>query len=70
MTYLSGRSQEIRGLLDALGISRKDVTGVRLIVEPDQLVRVQVEHLVFADEIGKVTEWILKHGVKAEKLDG
>ena len=69
MTYLSGHSQEIRGLLDALGISRKDVTGVRLIVEPDQLVRVQVEHLVVADEIGEVTEWILKHGVKAEKFD-
>jgi len=69
MTYLSGHSQEIRGLLDALGISHKAVTGVRLIVEPDQLVRVQVERLVAADEIGEVTEWILKHGVKAEQLN-
>jgi hypothetical protein len=69
MKYLTGHSQEIRGLLDALGISHKAVTGVRLIVEPDQLVRVQVERLVAADEIGEVTEWILKHGVKAEQLD-
>ena len=69
MTYLSGHSQEIRGLLDALGISCKAVTGVRLIVEPDQLVRVQVERLVGADEIGEITEWILKHGIKAEQLD-
>ena len=69
MTYLSGHSQEIRGLLDALGISHKAVTGVRLIVEPDQLVRVQVERLFAAEEIGEVTEWLLKHGVKAEQLD-
>ena len=69
MTYLSGHSQEIRGLLDALGISHKAVTGIRLTVEPDQLVRVQVERLVAADEIGEVTEWILRHGVKAEQLD-
>jgi hypothetical protein len=69
MTYVSGHSQEIRGLLDALGISHKAVTGVRLLVEPDQLVRVQVERLVTTDEIGEVTEWILKHSIKAEQLD-
>ena len=69
MTYVSGHSQAIRGLLDALGISYKAVTGVRLLVEPDQLVRVQVERMVSADEIGEVTEWILKHGIKAEQLD-
>ena len=69
MTYVSGHSQVIRGLLDALGISHKAVTGVRLLVEPDQLVRVQVERLVAADEISEVTEWVLKHGIKAEQLD-
>ena len=69
MNYLSGHSQEIRGLLDALGISHEGVTGFRLLVEPDQLVRVQVERLVAADEIGEVTEWILKHDFKAEQLD-
>jgi hypothetical protein len=68
MTYVSGHSQEIRGLLDALGISHEAVT-VRLLVEPDQLVRVQVERLVTADEIGEITEWVLKHGIKAEQLD-
>ena len=69
MTYVSGRSQEIRGLLDALGISHQAVTGVCLLVEPYQPVRVQVERLVSADEIGEITEWILKHGIKAEQLD-
>ena len=69
MTYVSGHSQKILGLLDALGISHKDVTGVRLLVEPDKLVRVEVERLVTADEIGEVTEWILKHGIKAELLN-
>lgn len=69
MNYLSGHSQEIRGLLDALGISHEGVTGFRLLVEPDQLVRVQVERLVAADEIAEVTEWILKHDFKAEQLD-
>ena len=69
MTYVSGHSQEIRGLLDALGISHTAVTGVRLLVEPDQFVRVQVERLVTTDEIGEITEWILKHGIKAEQLD-
>ena len=69
MSYLSSHSQEIRGLLDALGISHKGVTGFRLLVEPDQLVRVQVERLIAADEIGELTEWILKHDLKAEQLD-
>ena len=70
MTYVSSHSQEIRGLLDALGISHQAITGFRLLVEPDQLVRIQVERLVDADEIGEITEWILKHGIKAEQLDG
>jgi hypothetical protein len=69
MTYVSGHSQEIRGLLDALGISHKAVTGVRLFVEPDQFARVEVERLVTADEIGEITEWVLKHGIKAEQLN-
>jgi hypothetical protein len=69
MTYMSGHSQEIRGLLDAFGISHKAVIGLRLLVEPDQLVRVQVERLVTTDEMGEITEWILKHGIKAEQLD-
>ena len=70
MTYVSGCSQGILGLLNALGISHKAVTGVRLLVEPDQLVRIQVERLVDADEIGEITEWILSHDIKAEQLDG
>jgi hypothetical protein len=67
MNYISGNSQEILGLLDALGISREGVTRIRLLVEPEQFVRVQVERLVAAEEIGEVTEWLLKHGVKAEQ---
>jgi hypothetical protein len=35
MKYLTGHSQEIRGLLDALGIPCDGVMGIRLIVEPD-----------------------------------
>jgi hypothetical protein len=69
MTYVTGHSQEVRGLLDALGIPLKAVTGVRLLVETDQIVRVEVERLVTADEIGEITEWVLKHGIKAEQLD-
>lgn len=69
MSYLTGCSQQILGLLDALGISHKGVTGFHLLVEPNQVVRVQIERLVTADEIGEVTEWILKHGIKAEQLD-
>jgi hypothetical protein len=34
MNYLTGHSQEIRGLLDALGIQCDGVMGIRLIVEP------------------------------------
>jgi hypothetical protein len=69
MTYVSGHSQEVRGLLDALGIPLKAVIGVRLLVEIDQIVRVEVERLVTADEIGEITEWVLKHGIKAEQLN-
>ena len=69
MTYVAFHSPKILGLLDALGISHKDVTALRLLVEPDQLVRVQVERLVTADELGDVTGWILKHGIKAEQLE-
>ena len=69
MTYLAGNSQEIRGLLDALGIPCKAVTGVRLIIEPDQLVRVEVERVVESDEMNALTHWILEHNIKARQLD-
>jgi len=48
MTYLTGHSQEIKGLLAALGIECKGVTGLRLIVEPD---RMRAVLRLLADEI-------------------
>jgi hypothetical protein len=69
MRYLTGHSQEIRGLLDALRIPCESVTGFRLIVEPGQIVRLEVERFVTADEMPEVTQWILKHGIQAEQLD-
>ena len=69
MKYLTGNSQEIRGLLDALGISCECVTGIRLIVEPDQIVRLEVERCATADEMPGVIQWILKYGIEAEQLN-
>ncbi len=69
MKYLTGHSQEIRGLLDALRIPCKSVTGFRLIAEPGQIVRLEVERFVTAEEMPKVTQWILKHGIEARQLD-
>jgi hypothetical protein len=70
MKYITGRSQEILGLLDALRIPcNGGVMGIRLIVEPQQLVRLEVERCVTADEMSKVVQWILKHGIEAEALD-
>ena len=68
MKYLTGHSPEIRGLLEALGIPCEGVMGIRLIVEPDEIVRLDVQRSVTADEMHELTEWILKHGVEAEQL--
>lgn len=69
MNYLTGHSQEIRGLLDALRIPCEGVMGIRLIVEPDQIVRLEVERCVTTDEMPEVIQWILKYGIEAEQLD-
>ena len=69
MKYLTGHSQEIRGLLDALGIPCDCVMGVRLIVEPGQIVRLEVERWVPTDKMHEVIQWILKYGIEAEQLD-
>jgi hypothetical protein len=69
MKYLTGHSQEIRGLLDALGIPCDGVMGIRLIVEPGQIVRLEVERCVTTDEMPDVIQWILKYGIEAEQLD-
>jgi hypothetical protein len=69
MTYLTGHSQEIKGLLAALGIECKGVTGLRLIVEPDRFVRLELERSVSTDEVAELTTWILKQNIEAEQLD-
>jgi hypothetical protein len=69
MKYLTGRSQEIRGLLDALSIPCEGVMGIRLLVEPGQIVRLEVERCVTADEMPEVMQWLLKYGIEAEQLD-
>ena len=69
MKYLTSRSKEIRGLLDALGIPCDCVMGIRLIVEPGQIVRLEVERCVTTDEMPDVIQWILKYGIEAEQLD-
>ncbi|MEN9727409.1 MAG: hypothetical protein RL434_1775 [Pseudomonadota bacterium] len=69
MKYLTGHSQEIKGLLAALGIECKGVTGLRLIVEPDRIVRLELERLATSDEVAELTTWILKQSIEAEQLD-
>jgi hypothetical protein len=69
MTYLTGHSQEIKGLLAAFGIKCKGVTKLRLIVEPDYIVRLELERLVADDEVAELTTWILKQNIEAEQLD-
>ena len=68
MKFITGHSQEIRGLLDAFRIPCEGVTGIRLIVEPDRIVRLEVERLVTANEMSELTQWILKHGIEAERI--
>jgi len=67
-TYLGGNSAEIQGLLDALGVSASGVTRLQLTVEPEQLVRLELERLVTTEEVAELTKWVLKMGVKAEQL--
>jgi hypothetical protein len=69
MKYLTGHSQEIKGLLAALGIECKGITGLRLIVEPDRIVRLELERLVTHDEVAELTTWILKQNIKTEQLE-
>jgi len=68
MKYLTGHSQEIRELLDALRIPCEGVTSIRLIVEPEQIVRLEVGRCVTTDEMSDVIQWILKYGIEAEAL--
>ena len=69
MKYLTGHSQEIRGLLDALRIPCEGIMGIRLLVEPGQIVRLEVERYVTTDEMPEVMQWLLKYGIEAEQLD-
>ena len=69
MKYLTGHSQEIRGLLDALGIPCDGVMGIRLIVEPGCFVRLELERNVTAGEMQELSQWILNYGIEAEQLD-
>jgi hypothetical protein len=69
MMYLTSHSQKIRGLLEALGIECNGITGLRLIVEPDRIVRLELERFVTIDEATELTTWILKQNIKAEQLD-
>jgi hypothetical protein len=69
MNYLTGHSQEIRGLLDALRIPCEGLMGIRLLVEPGPIVRLEVERYVTTDEMPEVMQWILKYGIEAEQLD-
>ena len=69
MKYLTGHSQEIRGLLDALRIPCDGVMGIRLIVEPGCFVRLELERNVTAGEMLELSEWILKYNIEAEQLD-
>ena len=69
MKHLTGRSQEIRGLLDALRIPCEGVMGIHLLVEPGPIVRLEVERYVTTDEMPEVMQWILKYGIEAEQLD-
>ena len=69
MTYLTGHSQEIKGLLAALGIECKGITGLRLIAEPDRIVRLELERLDTHDEVAELTTWILKQNIKTEQLE-
>ena len=68
MNYLTGHSQEIRGLLDALHIPCDGITGIRLIVEPGCFVRLELERNVTAGEMQELSQWILKYGIEAEAL--
>ena len=65
--YLTGQSPEMKGLLTALGIESNGVAAVRLIVEPDSMVRLEIERYVSNDQALNLTSWILKQKIKAEQ---
>ena len=69
MKYLTGHSPKIRELLEALHIPCEGVVGLRVLVKPGLLVRVEVERCVAEGEMQELTQWILKHDIKAEQLD-
>ena len=63
-----GRNPIILGLLDALHIPREGVTGIDLIIERREFVRLEIKREVTADEMSEVTQWILRHGIEAEAV--
>ena len=67
--YITGNSKEIAGLLAALGIECKGVTAFRLTVEPERVVRLELERFVTDDEALELTQWVLANNIKVEQLN-
>jgi hypothetical protein len=68
-SYVTGNSKEIAGLLAAFGIECKGVTAFRLNVEPESVVRLELERCVTDDEALEMTQWVLANNIKAEQLN-
>lgn len=68
MTDPTPLSPAVQAVFDALGIPCKGVTGLRLIIEPDQLICLEVRRFVESDEMDALTHWILEHDVKAVQI--
>ena len=68
-SYVTGHSKEAAGLLSALGIECKGVTALRLIVEPERIVRLELERFVTDDETLNLTQWVLANNIQAKQIN-
>ena len=65
MTYITGTSKQIQGLLDALDIKNDGIISLTLNIEAQSAVSVTTCRLVKEEELVAVTRWVLKSGVQA-----
>ena len=69
MTYLTGSSKQIQGLLDALNIKNDGIISLTLDIDAQSAVSITTRRLVKEKELVAITRWVLKSGVQAEATE-
>jgi len=64
---LLDQSDATKQLLTALGLDG-DITRINLLIEPQSVVKLQVERILSKDDVNYITQWALYHDVEKVQL--